>query len=376
MADLLKDIYHESFLRQFGEKVQFVYSNFDIKAFINTVMDETWNDLPLKARMRRISESLGRFLPEDYKAALKVLFAIDETCTGFPYLFFPDFVAVYGQAEEHWELSMKALERFTQKSSSEFAVRPFILREPERMMRQMMIWAEHPNEHVRRFASEGCRPRLPWGEALPMFKKNPAPVLSVLELLKADPSLYVRKSVANNLNDITKDNPDLVLETVCRWKGENPNTDWIIRHGCRTLIRKANPEAMELFGYTSSTDEIALTTGASLSVLPSVLSVGESCELQYKLDIREGESVHVRIEYGIDFVKAKGHTSRKSFLLSDKTVPGGAQLTGIRKHSWAQMTTRQHYPGDHKIVLLVNGQEVANTMLKLQPAQIHVADTQ
>jgi len=365
LAELLKDVYHKDFLEHFSRKVESAYRAFDSSGFVSTVMDETWDELPLKARTRRISEELGRFLPPNYEKALDILFAIAESCVGFPYLFFPDFVEVYGQEEKHWELSMKALENFTQKSSSEFAIRTFILNDPQRAMRQMTIWAEHPNEHVRRLSSEGCRPRLPWGQALPMFKKNPAPVLSILELLRADPSLYVRKSVANNLNDISKDNPALMLETAQRWIGTNSNTDWIIRHGCRSLIRKADPEAMALFGYASSDDSTPLTTVASLSVQPSTLTIGDTSELTYNLRLREGDSLHVRVEYGIYFVKANGKQSRKSFLLSDKTVPGGAHLTGTRTHRWSDLTTRRHYPGDHKIVLLVNGNEVAEATLTL-----------
>lgn len=201
MAEL-KAVYNEEFLRGFGARVHSAHAAFDTDKFVRDVMDGTWEELELKARMRRISETLGAHLPARYEEALEVLFTIDEHCAGFPYLFFPDFVEVFGQAPEHWDLSMKALERFTSKSSAEFAVRPFLLRDPVRMMVQMNAWAQHPDEHVRRLASEGSRPRLPWGQALPMFKKDPAPVLPVLELLKQDPSLYVRKSVANNLNDI------------------------------------------------------------------------------------------------------------------------------------------------------------------------------
>jgi len=366
LSELLKDIYSEEFLPDFSKKVQSAYSAFDTTAFVAAVIDETWDVLPLKARTRRISEKLGLYLPHDYAAALEILYSMADDCVGFPYLFFPDFVEVYGREEQHWELSMNALENFTQKSSSEFAIRTFIMSDPERAMRRMTVWAEHSNEHVRRLASEGCRPRLPWGQALPMFKEDPTPVLSILELLKADPSLYVRKSVANNLNDITKDNPTLVLETARRWIGINPDTDWIIRQGCRTLVRKANPEVMELFGYAISTDEVPLTTSASISVQPSALKIGDSCEIQYALDIREGEPLHVRIEYGIYFIKANGKPSRKLFLLSDKTVPGSTRLTGTRRHSWADLTTRRHYPGHHKIVLQVNGIEVAETSLVLE----------
>ncbi len=363
LAEALKDIYTLEFLVEFSRKVKSVYPNFQEDQFITSIMDETWDGLALKARMRRISERLGDYLPNNYEAALEVLFAISDDCSGFPYLFFPDFVAVYGREDKHWELSMKALENFTQKSSSEFAIRPFLLQDPERVMKYMMGWARNTNEHVRRFASEGCRPRLPWGEALPMFKKDPTPVLAVLELLKEDPSLYVRKSVANNLNDIGKDHAALVLETARRWSGRNPGTDWIIRHGCRTLIRNADPDALEIFGYAR---EMLLATRATILAQPSVLSIGDQCELQYSIEVRQGEPVHLRIEYGIDFVKAKGRISRKLFLLSDKTVSGGAHLTGKRLHIWADLTTRRHYPGDHRLILLVNGQEVAHTVIELQ----------
>lgn len=366
MAEPLKDMYNEGFLRGFGEKIRTVYGDFEIEGFVATAIDDTWHALELKARMRRITVTLGQYLPDSYEEALDILYAIDESCIGFPYLFFPDFVEVYGQKEEDWEISMKALERFTQKSSAEFAVRSFLLRDPERMMCQMLSWAEHSEEHVRRLASEGCRPRLPWGQALPMFKREPAPILPVLELLKADSSLYVRKSVANNLNDIVKDNPSVVIDIARRWKGDHPHTDWIVRHGCRTLIRKANPEMMSLFGYAEPTaGNQSITTHASLSVEPSVLTIGEISELRYELRIQEGELAHIRVEYAIDFVKSKGHTSRKSFLLSDKTVAGGTHLKALRKHSWKDLTTRRHYPGKHRISLLVNGIEVANVMVNL-----------
>lgn len=365
MGVQLKDMYNEGFLREFGGKVHKVYSNFNADSFTDAIITEDWDGIPLKARMRCIAETLRGHLPVDYEDALNVLFAIDESCTGFPYMFFPDFVEVYGQAEEHWELSMKALERFTQRSSSEFAIRPFILRDPDRVMNQMMIWAEHSNEHVRRFASEGCRPRLPWGMALQIFKKDPSKVLNILEQLKSDSSIYVRKSVANNLNDIAKDNPDVVIDIVKRWININPHTDWILRKGCRTLIRNANPEVLKLFGYTNFEDEELQITEASILVEPSEIKIGENCELRYELDIPKGESVHIRIEYGIDFVKARGNISRKLFLISDKTVTGGTHISGTKKHSFADLTIRRHYTGEHRINLLINGQVKAHAILKI-----------
>ncbi len=364
MAEPLKNMYNEEFLRHFADVVQSVYKMFDIEAFVFGVMDDTWNELKLKERMRRITQTLGTNLPEEYKDALDVLFAIDKFCIGFPYLFFPDFVALYGQKEENWDLSMKALERFTIKSSSEFAVRPFISHDPKRMMAQMLIWSKNSNEHVRRLASEGCRPRLPWGEAITAFKNDPTLVTFVIEELKEDPSIYVRKSVANNLNDISKDNPSVVLDIIKRLKGKNQLTDWILRHGARTLIRKADPEVMRLFGYGEDIDR-PIIQSATLSVDRKIVKIGESCELNYEIFIRKGETIHIRIEYGIDFVKAKGNTSRKLFFLSDKTVAGGEKLVGTRIHKWGDLTTRRHYVGEHKIVLLINGDEVANCRLQL-----------
>ncbi|MCM3627557.1 DNA alkylation repair protein [Paenibacillus glycanilyticus] len=368
MAEPLKDMYDEAFLRQFADKVLAVYPAFNQEAFVSDVLNDEWEQLQLKGRIRQISTVLGRHLPSDYMGALDVLYAICEQCSGFPYLFFPDFVEVYGGAEEHWELSMQALERFTTKSSAEFAVRVFLIRDPERMMRQMLAWASHPNEHVRRLASEGCRPRLPWGQALPVFKRDPSPLLPVLELLKEDPSLYVRKSVANNLNDIAKDHPDVVLQIARRWQGHHAYTDWIIRHACRNLVRQANPEALAIFGYAMSEDSAPIVISADLQARPSALEIGDSCRLEYAIQVQEGEPLHIRIEYGIDFVKSGGKTSRKLFLLSDKTVPGGSSLSGSRVHRFADLSTRRHYAGEHRIVLMVNGVEVANTAIDLRAA--------
>lgn len=364
MAEPLKQIYNRDFLSGLGTKIAQVYKPFDRERFIASVMDETWESLELKGRIRKIAIELGKTLPSDYPAAIGVLLEVNASCSGFPYLIFPDFVEVHGQQEKHWDVSMAALEQFTQTSSAEFAVRPFLLNHPQRMMEQMESWSRHANEHVRRLSSEGCRPRLPWGQALTMFKKDPLPIMPILEQLKEDPSLYVRKSVANNLNDIAKDHPDLVLNTAKRWIGRHPHTDWIIRHGCRGLIRKGLPEVLEVFGYASDA-ESTLVQQAEVSIHPAALRIGEGSTLSYELRVREGESLHIRVEYGIDFVKSGGKRSRKQFLLSDKTIPGGSRITGTRQHAWANLTTRRHYPGEHHIVLLVNGREVAETSLEL-----------
>lgn len=366
MGEAFKDIYTEEFLRDFSDKVSSVYGNFQGEEFTATVLADSWEDLALRGRMLRIVDVLGRLLPSDYEEALEILYRLADDCEGFPYLFFPDFVSTFGLQEKYWDISMRALECFTKHSSSEFAIRPFILKDTERSMKYLLKWSTSSNEHVRRLSSEGCRPRLPWSMDLPVFKKNPTLVLQVLENLKADSSLYVRKSVANNLNDIAKDNPDVVLAVARKWIGKNPETDWILRHGCRTLIRKAVPEALALFGYADTTETEPLVLNAMVKVSTEQLSVGDICQFKYSLDINRKNPVHIRLEYGIDFVKSKGKTSRKLFLLSDKTVPGNSHLEGSHNHSFANLTTRKHYAGLHNIALLINGKEVAVTTLLLQ----------
>ncbi|MDR3174364.1 MAG: DNA alkylation repair protein [Treponema sp.] len=394
MAEPLKNVYNLKFLQQLGAKIQRVYGAFDVPGFIKGVLGREWKTLALKERMRKISETLGAYLPPSYEDALGMLLLIAEDCTGFPYLIFPDFVALHGLDKQYRKLSLKALELFTQQSSAEFAIRPFIKQDPEGVMKQMSAWARHKNEHVRRLSSEGCRPRLPWGESLPVFKKDPAPVLAVLEQLKADPSLYVRKSVANNLNDISKDHPGLVLETAKRWKGQNPDTDWIIRRGCRGLIRQGDAQAYALFDYDplgaeNPGDQSSLISAVDFSLMPGQLRIGDRGELCYAFTVREGDPVRLRVEYGVDFVRAGGRdgkekqpgqekdrrtlalprVSRKLFVLLDKTVEGGVRVTGKRVHKWADLNTRRHYPGDHGITLLVNGREIARGTLKLLPGE-------
>ncbi|CAM4094368.1 hypothetical protein L1N85_10485 [Paenibacillus alkaliterrae] len=373
MAEPLKAIYDGTFIEQFAALLKTAWSPFDEAAFAAAVREGDWEQLELKARMRRITEALGAALPQAYEDALTILYRIDEKCTGLPYLVFPDFVEVFGMESRHWERSLAALERFTAYSTSEFAIRPFILADPERLVFQMLEWADHPNEHVRRLASEGIRPRLPWAQALPLFKRDPLPIIPILDKLKCDPSLYVRKSVANNINDIAKDHPELVAGLAASWFGVNDRTDWIVRHGCRTLIKKSNPRIMALFGYTAHAEQgedvLPLVAEAALKVNPSAVPVGGEAALLYRVQLREGERVKLRIEYGIDFVKSGGKTSLKRFLLSDREYAGGEVFEGVRVHRFADLTTRKHYSGTHRLTLWVNGRESASAVLQVTEAE-------
>lgn len=366
MAEPLKNMYDEAFLKSFGAVVAGEWQPFDTDKFVALVLAEGWAELALKGRMRRISQSLGAVLPVDYERALDILEGIAGVCRGFPYLFFPDFVELYGL--DSWERSVRALALFTRSSSAEFAVRPFIKRDPERMMAQMLAWSGDADEHVRRLASEGCRPRLPWADALPQFKRDPAPIVPILEALKADPSEYVRRSVANNLNDISKDHPDLVLELAARWHGANPQTDALLRHACRGLIRRqADETAMRLFGLLPAPEAVAARWTAS----PAEAAIGGSALVEYAVALRlpAGETRKLRLELAVDYPRGgEGRSHRKLFRLAEREVQSGEELTGSRRLSFKDLSTRRHYPGVHTLALIVNGRQIAETAVLLRAA--------
>jgi len=202
MADRLKDIFFTSeSLNYLGDKISEAYPEFNKIHFLDLVFNETWEDLELKARMRHVSTALHATLPEDYRQAINILKKIAPFISGFDAMVIPDYVEVYGL--DDWGCSLPALGFFTKYGSAEFAIRPFLLQDSDRVMPFMLKWAEDEHPYVRRFASEGCRPRLPWAMAIPSLKRDPTPILKVLETLKNDDSEFVRKSVANNLNDIS-----------------------------------------------------------------------------------------------------------------------------------------------------------------------------
>ena len=219
MAEKLKNIFFtKSFIEKLSKAIKVKFADFDGDKFFSYIFDDDWEKRELKDRMRHISRSLHKTLPAQYPKALDILLCIAPDFKGFDAMIFPDFVECYGM--DHWDLSLPALGEFTKCCSSEFAIRPFLHQDPDTTMEQVHHWAEDEDYRVRRLASEGCRPRLPWAMALPKFKKDPGPIIPVLEKLKNDESESVRRSVANNLNDISKDNPDLALDLCASWYGQ------------------------------------------------------------------------------------------------------------------------------------------------------------
>jgi len=353
MAERLKDQFlTETSIGNLADAIQNIYPGFEKDRFLLLIYDEKWESLELKGKMHHVTRCFGETLPGEYSEALDILKKVIPNVKGFEVMSFPDYVEMFGM--ETWDLSMPALGYFTKFGSSEFAVRPFLDRDPEAAMAYMYIWAEDPDKAVRRLASEGCRPRLPWAMALPKFKKDPSLIFPVLEKLKDDESEMVRRSVANNLNDISKDNPELVLDICEQWYGQSTETDKIVKHACRTLLKSGNPKAMLLFGFC---DHNRLSVeGLLLDHQP--IHIGDSFTFSFDLHVSGQEKSKVRVEYIVYFVKARGQLSPKIFQYSERVfAPGVHSLK--KKHSIADQSTRKHYPGRHQIAIITNGEEKA-----------------
>jgi 3-methyladenine DNA glycosylase AlkC len=359
MPEKLKDLFFTaSFVAELGEALQRVCPEFDKGKFARLVFDASWESRELKERMRHVTECLHETLGKEYPDALKLLIEVAPSFHGFDTMVFPDYVQCYGL--DHWELSLPALAFFTPLCSSEYGIRPFIAQDPERAMQSLHAWAEDENHHVRRLASEGCRARLPWGMALPQFKKDPSPILPVLEKLKDDPSEYVRKSVANNLNDISKDHPELVLQICERWYGQTANTDWVVKHACRGLLKAGSRRAMHLFGFADTEN----VTVQHLTLDRCALSVGEELNFTFDLRVATAEACRVLLEYAVQYARPDGKVSRKVFQIKEETFAPGTHVVS-KKLSFADHSTRKHYPGEHRITIIVNGVEMAKEAYEL-----------
>ncbi|RDY60641.1 DNA alkylation repair protein [Flagellimonas nanhaiensis] len=366
MAELLKTIYSDSFFERFLKSFEEVLPQFDSAGFMKSVHDAEWESRELKQRMRHITLCLGNYLGDDYKKnvgtildLVEILRQDDYGIDTLGFIFLPDFIEVYGQDE--FEISMNAMETVTQFVSCEFAIRPFTLKNQEAAFAILLKWSKHQNLHVRRLSSEGCRPRLPWAMGLPNLKKDPSAILPILENLKNDESEYVRRSVANNVNDISKDHPAIAIDLVKKWHGTNPNMDWVAKHASRTLLKQGNNEIMQLFGF-GDIDHIKCK---DFKVITPKIRIGESLEFSFKLQNTNTASSKIRVEYGIYYQKANGTLSRKVFKISEKEYPGKSISEIIRKQSFKPITTRVYHLGKHEVSIILNGKEVQRKKFEL-----------
>jgi len=360
MTTPLKYMYNPAYFEKICPVLNQSLPGFDCRDFIFRIFNNEWPDKELKERVRHIAVVLHNFLDKDFRKGSRQVVAIAEALMkterlqGFENMFLADYIEVFGI--DHPDESLTALEEVTKLVSGEFAVRPFIQRYPEKTMKYIYAWSESEHASVRRLSSEGCRPRLPWAMALPRFKEDPSPILPILERLKDDPSDYVRRSVANNLNDIAKDHPDLILQLAEKWRGKSPGTDWIIKHGCRSLLKKGHSQALSLHGFNPKS-----SAHVRQLLLPAKVRIGEYLDFRFAFVNKEKKPTPFRLEYAIDYITSTGKISRKVFKLKENLFLPGQRVTIQRKQSFKDFTTRKHFPGKHRLSILANGKKIAAT---------------
>ena len=357
MAEALVNQFGPTVPKQIGAMLS-AAGKFDAAAFLATTLDG-YHSLNLMQRGVKIADALHMHLPTDYGKAIKLLLkSIDvprhtAADTGIaPFFYLPHTLFVARHGLEHFELSMQAQYVLTQRFTAEFSIRPFIERYPRQTLSLLKKWAHDDNEHIRRLVSEGTRPRLPWASRLREFQKDPTPVLSLLELLKDDASLYVRRSVANNLNDIGKDHPDVLVKTAQRWMQDaSDNRLWIIKHALRSAVKRAEPAALSVLGFGKA----AKVTLGDISITPQHARIGQQITAGFSLHNPARRSQQVLVDFRIHYIKANGVAKPKVFKLKQVMLMPGETVNFRKRISLQEMTTRKHYPGTHRVDVVING---------------------
>ena len=350
MASELKEMFNTQFYKHLADQFNKADAGFDIQQFVETVTNGLENRT-LNERLRFTTLTLKNHLPADFKEAVRLLnTVIPNTSKGYTSLIFPDYIGQFGIHD--FETSMEALAYYTQFGSSEFAIREFLKHDFDKTLEVMKIWAASPNHHIRRLASEGCRPRLPWAMAILELKKNPEPILSLLNVLKSDSSEYVRRSVANNLNDIAKDNPHIVIEIASKWKGHSKETDAIIKHACRTLLKQGNIEILKHFGLDSS--KVAFS---NFKIHTPEVAIGNHLEFSFSIQNNDVKPQTIRLEYAVYYLRQNGQLSKKVFKISERIYQQHQSSHINRKQSFRLITTRKFYAGQQKLSIIINGEE-------------------
>ncbi|MDH3250351.1 MAG: DNA alkylation repair protein [Acidimicrobiia bacterium] len=370
MAEPLKNSFGPDVPGRLADMIGGIEPEFDKAGFIEQCL-ENYESLELTGRARHIAAALAVHLPSDRLRALEIIVGslgpeIEEAeltgMGGFVYLPFVFFVADHGI--EHFEESMTAQYELTKRFTAEFSIRAFLDRYPDATLARLREWAVDPDVHVRRLVSEGSRPRLPWAPRLRAFQADPQPVIELLELLKDDPEEYVRRSVANNLNDIAKDHPDVVVEIARRWwDGASSDRRRLIRHGLRSLIKQGHPDALDVLGYGADSPVRVTAVG----VTPEVVAIGGSVRVEIDLENPSPAEAGALVDVIVHFVKANGSTSPKVFKGAEVSLSPGERTTVSKSVSVRQHSTRTHHPGRHEVEVQLNGRVVPGAGFDLTP---------
>ncbi|MEX5635156.1 DNA alkylation repair protein [Parafrankia sp. FMc2] len=365
----LKRHFNGDAARLLGGMIREFHPGFDVDGYASEVEGRIPGK-ELKDRVLVLAEGLRGRLPQDYNEALVILVALlgDELAegegmfnNGWYLMPVARFVEEYGlktPAE-----SLDALVEITRRHTAEYAVRPFIEQWYDLTMPRLAEFACHPSHNVRRLASEGTRPRLPWARTLTRFVHDPDPVLRILDTLHDDPSDYVRKSVANNLNDISRDNPEIALAAARRWllASSGPGTSWTVKHGLRTLVKKGNQEALEILGVTGG-EHVKV---ARFDVSPRSVILGDFVTIRVDLRNTDQKTHTVAVDYVVHHVRKGGRSIPKVFKLTTLELAGGERRTVEKIHPIREVQTRRYYPGEHVIDIQVNGLVLASDRFDL-----------
>lgn len=354
----LKEIYSKEFLTNLAKEFSIANPNLKEDRFYKDIIAKPWKQLELKQRISRIADVILLYLPSNFADKIKIIRKLINNLNkkgiddfNFPHIYLPEIIQKSGM--DHFEESMNAFEFITTFTSAEFAIRHFYQVEFESTLKQMIRWSEHAHPMVRRLASEGSRPLLPWGIGIPKIKQNPEVHLKILENLWNDENEIVRRSVANHLNDISKLNGDLTWNFAKGKLGHSEKTDKDLRHALRTLLKKGNQEVLRAFSYHTTW----IPKSAELILNSNKVKVGERLQFMIKIQNGNSKSVKLRLEYKISFLLASGKSFKKVFQLGEVMLEPLTIFQKAKSHSFVPITTRTYYPGKHSICLVINGRE-------------------
>ncbi len=358
MPEPLKNLLHPALVRAMAEIIAANAPSFDRDRFTALATDGI-ESLELMERAALIRDALFATLPENFPEAAAILAASLPTTgkpglTGWMLLPINQFIAARGIRD--FDIGLDLLKALTPHFTAEFGIRQFIHQDQARALATITRWVDDANHHVRRLASEGTRPRLPWAMRLPQLIKDPSPILPILTALMDDPEDYVRRSVANSLNDIAKDHPDLVASFIAEHiEGASAERRWLLKHASRTLLKKGHARALANFGFGA-----AASLECNLLLANPAVLFGEGLDFEIRLRNAGDIAQSLMIDYAIHHVKADGSLSPKVFKWKTVTLEAGEDHIVQRRHAMRPITTRRYYPGEHRIVILVNGTETAS----------------
>lgn len=364
------DVINLSVVQQIAQSIQQVWKPFDAAGFEQAIAP-TLSTLAFKDRANLIATAMYDFLPKDFGQTGQLLldsFGAELTSIDFSggsvFMYMPHgvYVSRYGLEEAHFELATTFLYEMTKRFSAEFAIRPFLAKYPERMLEKLVQWVQDDNQHVRRLVSEGTRPRLPWAARVTAFDADYSVIINLLEQLKNDPELYVRRSVANHLNDLTKDRKELVLGTLQKWNQKSTkHITWITKHALRTLVKAGNTQALALLGFSNH----PAIKVADFKLNTKELQLGD--ELHFSFDVVSKSDVvqPLMVDYILHYQKANGKQAPKVFKLKIVDLKPQQTLSLKKKQRFQHLSTRLLYAGWHKVELQINGQRFGEEAFEL-----------